>query len=386
MADTSALAGLLDRAREVFHLAGELGRTFENDHKQVGKKFPSQRSPWPVFESAYNQYAEAVLTLREPMQTPPVGFESVAKVLLEAASIARRIQNSLKTRDGLAFSTFLEFWPELNSTAQQGYHAIERLEKLQRLDDRFAFLDKPTPGNSDGIDTTPTMPKPPADLIQAAARKIPVILANVPQQDDGTIGMDTAAHLVALLVKKDKHTLAAAQWAIHESVLAGRLQTGLVIVEYPSVGNPVMTSNGPKVEWHGGGQGTKMIPRKPTPFDSFKVIATDALWAWWNSPPPTNPNERTTGRFRRGGRSAISESKKANVQALHNVYSVIRAIKEQNPSWGKKTLHKHFKADKDFQNRVKEAGLKFEVKLFHAALGWIARNPSGHKTQSQNVS
>jgi hypothetical protein len=105
-----------------------------------------------------------------------------------------------------------------------------------------------------------------------------------------------------------------------------------------------------------------------------------------NSPMLADPQELGTEILRRGGRSALSGSKKAQTKALHNLYMLIRTAKEANSSWGKKTLQKHFKTNKDFHDLVKEAGLKFELKLFHAALVWISRNPSGHRIQPQNVS
>jgi hypothetical protein len=38
------------------------------------------------------------------------------------------------------------------------------------------------------------------------------------------------------------------------------------------------------MEWVGGGKGTVAIPKgRPAPFDTFRVVATEALWMWWRS-------------------------------------------------------------------------------------------------------
>jgi hypothetical protein len=152
-------------------------------------------------------------------------------------------------------------------------------------------LPQPThqaPENPFGIDSTPTLPKPPAALIQAAEFAICSILANVEPDDDRTIEL-IASHLVQRL-KDAKHTLAAAQWAIHEAIQTGRLRPGLVETEMPS-----FLPRGSTV-WQGGQRGTIAIPKgKPTPFDSFKVTATESLWTWWCSIDATHlrQNDRT---------------------------------------------------------------------------------------------
>jgi hypothetical protein len=82
--------------------------------------------------------------------------------------------------------------------------------------------------------------------------------------------------------------MAAAHWAIHDGIRAGRLRTGLITVEYPSWQNPGQP-------WQGGGQGTIAIPNdQPTPFDAFVVIATEALWNWWRNNDQTKSSRGAT--------------------------------------------------------------------------------------------
>lgn len=129
--------------------------------------------------------------------------------------------------------------------------------------------------SGDGIDSTPILPEPPARFIAAAEQDIPGILLAVPAYDDGTI--EAYASYVAQKLVDAKHTPAAAQWAIHHFVVAGRLRTAPIVDEMPSSKNRGGT-------WQGGERVARAIPKgKPTPFDSFNVIATDALWAWWRA-------------------------------------------------------------------------------------------------------
>jgi hypothetical protein len=143
-------------------------------------------------------------------------------------------------------------------------------------------------GESVEIDTTPTLPQPPRGLVESAAQKIPEILANGQPKRDGVIEL-IASHLAKRL-QDAKHTLAAAQWAIHEAVQAGRMRACIVEVELPSFGSQVgrRAMHGlpdtRRTEWTGGGKSPLAIPvGKPAPFDAFKVTATESLWAWWRS-------------------------------------------------------------------------------------------------------
>jgi hypothetical protein len=54
MSGTSPLARLLDRAGRVFSLAGQLARTFQDEHTRRRKRFPADPPSWrshvPVFD------------------------------------------------------------------------------------------------------------------------------------------------------------------------------------------------------------------------------------------------------------------------------------------------------------------------------------------------
>jgi hypothetical protein len=124
--------------------------------------------------------------------------------------------------------------------------------------------------NTHGIDSTPLSPRPPAAQIDAASRDIPTALADTPPLPNGKIQL-VASLLAGKLQQKHAHNLAAAQWAIHDSIDAGRLA-----VERVSWGGVITdTSNRehkkePTIE-------TTLVP-KPTSFDNFRVVATESLW------------------------------------------------------------------------------------------------------------
>jgi hypothetical protein len=284
MADTPPPAGLLDRAGRVFSLAAQLAHAFANECERQGDGLRRiDPAAWGRRQPAFDVFCEALLDLRDEMQNPPDGFAPVAEVLMEAARVAGRIRDVMQTTEGQTWQSFLDFRFDLNSIVASGNEAIRAVTEARRPDGPFAFAGQPATVKGAGIDTTPAVPRPPATLVEAAARAIPGILANIQPDHDGAVGLESAAHL-ASRVQKAGHTLAAAQWAIHEAVRAGRLRAGLVEVELPSMGVPNPEWGGPAIRWHGGGRGTKVIPKgKPTPFDCFKVVATQSLWTWWRS-------------------------------------------------------------------------------------------------------
>lgn len=134
------------------------------------------------------------------------------------------------------------------------------------------------------IDTTPLAPRPPEELIVAASRAIPPIFAELQsRQRYGPAKVDAEA--LAYRLKRDGHNLASAQWAIHESVAAGRLKTEVRIIGLPAFSDP---SSFPS-------KGRAVIPKQgPTPFDRFTLLPTEILWEWWRNPdnapaPPAHP-------------------------------------------------------------------------------------------------
>lgn len=132
------------------------------------------------------------------------------------------------------------------------------------------------------IDSTPVSPMPPPQLVEAAARAIPQIFANEPVGHDGTTQL--VASVLVHRLRAATHTLAAAEWAVHNAVVAGRLRTGLVATETPSSNTPSFGRNGWTNEFRRGRRETVAVPKgEHTPFNCFSVSATELLSEWWHS-------------------------------------------------------------------------------------------------------
>jgi hypothetical protein len=144
MAEEDPLAGLLDRAGNVFSLAGKLGRAFYEEHREQQSR-PGFIDPatWDRHAHGFNEFCAAVLDLREPMQNPPDGFKPVAKPLVEAARIAKGIRDAMQRPDGRDWAAYREFSPSLISVCENGWEAVKAVTKARRLDDPFAFVDEP---------------------------------------------------------------------------------------------------------------------------------------------------------------------------------------------------------------------------------------------------
>jgi hypothetical protein len=139
MADESPLAGLLDRAGNVFSLAGKLGRAFHEEGQSRAIFFDP--TIWQRHAPTFNEFCAALLDLREPMQNPPDGFGPVAQHLLQAAKLAKGIRDTLG-RDG-GFTDYLDYFPSLNTVFQSGWEAVKEVSKARLPDDPLAFVDEP---------------------------------------------------------------------------------------------------------------------------------------------------------------------------------------------------------------------------------------------------
>lgn len=138
MTNGHPLADLLKRSRPVFSYAGELGRLF-CDELQSGRR-GIRYSDHQRHVTTYRYFSKAVLELCETIQHPPDGFKEVAAQLRIAANLARDIRDSM--RHSRQAPRYLEFGPDLNTVARDGWQAVNESTKAIRLDDDFAFLDE----------------------------------------------------------------------------------------------------------------------------------------------------------------------------------------------------------------------------------------------------
>lgn len=150
MADSSALAGQLGRASDVFGLADSLAREF---HREMGSRSGLvivEGSPLRRHREKIEEFWSTVLELRDLVQNPPEGFDDVAEQLLEAGKLAEQIRHL----DG---SDLLDFWPELSQVAHDGYEFTKAARKAARLDKSFSFLHvAPRPATVEPSNSTPT--------------------------------------------------------------------------------------------------------------------------------------------------------------------------------------------------------------------------------------
>jgi hypothetical protein len=107
MADTSPLAGLLDRAGNVFSLAGQLGRAFREEHGTAGGFRQIDPTGWDRHQPAFKEFCAAVLDLCDAMQNPPDGFAPVANALRKAAGVAKQIRDAMGTPHGHTEASYL---------------------------------------------------------------------------------------------------------------------------------------------------------------------------------------------------------------------------------------------------------------------------------------
>lgn len=101
-------------------------------------------------------------------------------------------------------------------------------------------------------------------------------------------------------------------------------------------------------------------------------------------PAPTAPSD-TSANEKEGGRPILGEGPNATPQekARRNVYELVRAAYKQGT--GPAKLNKLFRDNKDFKDRVAQAGEALNEQLFRAAIAWIKEHPD-QETQSENVS
>jgi hypothetical protein len=147
MADSSPLVGYLDRAAAISKLAGMLHIAFQQEVDRGG----IDPTSWGRHKPAFDQYCQAILDLRRGFPTPPEGSGAVPDWLREAGKIGRRIARVAKTSDSWRFC---EYFPELNTLAQELHRAVNQVRKTLNSVDPLAVFDEPMVADAPGIDAT----------------------------------------------------------------------------------------------------------------------------------------------------------------------------------------------------------------------------------------
>ena len=163
------------------------------------------------------------------------------------------------------------------------------------------------------INPTPSLPKPPQGLIEAAAKAIPEILANVTIVSN--LPPELKASTLVQHLRAAGHLLATAQWAICSSINEGRLRTAPLTFVLPSsgghsaFGDLFAADRAPKRD----SVARDVIPielptDKPTPFHCFKVVATEKLWRWWRALELESVETLPSGKTEKGQPMALPSS------------------------------------------------------------------------------
>ncbi len=144
--DPHALDDLLNSAYLVFHTAGKLGEAFQAERRNGNGQVDSQA--WNQHAGTFHMLSLRILDLREVIQSPPLGFENVAKVLRTAGATVVRIRDCMNTEQGRTFAEYRDHYPELNSIGADGFKAIQEARKELQNADPFDFV-KESPKTND---------------------------------------------------------------------------------------------------------------------------------------------------------------------------------------------------------------------------------------------
>jgi hypothetical protein len=155
------------------------------------------------------------------------------------------------------------------------------------------------------VDTTPDYPAQPEAAIENAAKDLPAVLQEMPNEtgygaSEPVHGQRIvlAQHLVDELARRHGHLGGAAAWALHRLVQSGLLLPEVgTVVEYPVVGHRpdensmVVRASGlfghlsdhPRYQRPIYGEPVRMplaASDRPVPYDCLLVRSTPALWEW----------------------------------------------------------------------------------------------------------
>jgi hypothetical protein len=201
----------------------------------------------------------------------------------------------------------------------------------------------------------PNSIEPPNVAIEAAMSDLPSAMNDAPHAWGETKAGELLvkySDLRAALVKIG-HDRAAAEWAIHRHVVAGRLRQEPGFAAVPIAYDPKTRRT--------LGEGKEKVYDLERSF----LRSTPALKQWWDAIAETDAGNGTkeARHPKRRGRPKLTSSTKPEDLAKRNVYELVRTVKNSNPTIGEKQLLQHFNGHMDFEKRVEEAGLKFNEAL-----------------------
>ncbi|GAA4435827.1 hypothetical protein [Bremerella cremea] len=134
---------------------------------------------------------------------------------------------------------------------------------------------------------TTESPQPPDRFIEAAAKSVPAILADVKLNSDGTVSLESIGLIRQL--RKLGHTSAASDWAILRLLKSEYLtaipkfSTWFDPGGFPILRRPTAQQLRARTLAHQAAQQMVVTfsPHAEFSVDSLEVFATEALWQWW---------------------------------------------------------------------------------------------------------
>lgn len=164
MAAFSPLGSLVEKAKAVFILAGELGHAFRDEAvSPKGRAIFSDPTIWDRHAVPFNTFYDALVELRDVMQHPPRELVSVVEPLKVAARIADEIRKAVSKEPEPSFDLadllpagitvlrphnpvrrgFTDYYQQgrnLERVCQNGLKAVRDVTEAEGLDSPFLFL------------------------------------------------------------------------------------------------------------------------------------------------------------------------------------------------------------------------------------------------------
>jgi hypothetical protein len=131
MSSQNRLDELLARVRNVYSLAGDLCKVFEEESHSW--KRTDEQARWSRYAATLDQLKESLQELTGPMLNPPDGFGAVAHQLLQAVELVDHLLNGLSRSDE-AIDYFVCF-RDLDLICKNGLESVARTEKSGQVEE-----------------------------------------------------------------------------------------------------------------------------------------------------------------------------------------------------------------------------------------------------------
>lgn len=160
MADSSPLAGLLDRAAQILNLVGELADAIRTNEHSPGDEIQRRVA------TAWNSLLPAIVEVGESLPPDP---NPVGDWIRKVGRVSKWFDGAVR-QHGLANVLFRFNCDGFIRVDEEGRALFKEMAAKR---DPFAFVDAPAASSPLGIDTTPATPKPPIQFVEADSESAP---------------------------------------------------------------------------------------------------------------------------------------------------------------------------------------------------------------------